>query len=57
MFLSTFCLQNLNFVCVLKIGQFSVISKLFRPVICLTAVAIDRTVERLGIRKDHGEKQ
>jgi hypothetical protein len=57
MFLNTLCPQNLNFVCVLKIRQFSVIFNLFRPAVYLTAVAIDRTVEVVSVRMEDGRRQ
>lgn len=57
MFLNTLCTQSLNCVCVLKIGQFSLIINLFGPAFYLTAVAIDRSVEILSVRKEDGRKQ
>jgi len=58
MFLSTLFPQNLYFVWVFKKNrQFSVIINVFRLVIYITAVTIDRNVEPLVVRKEDGRKQ
>ena len=57
MFLNTLFPQNLHFVWVVKIRQFSLIINLFRLVIYITVVTIDRNVELLSVRNEDGRKQ